>query len=53
VPRAVTLARGTLAQRCTKRPPLTPGTVRLVPAGHALTLADLVGEGALAVEVVF
>jgi hypothetical protein len=25
----------------------------LVPAGHALTLADLVGEGALAVEVVF
>jgi hypothetical protein len=53
VPRAVSLVRGTLAQRCTTRPSLRPGTVRLVPAGKALTLADLVGEGALAVEVVF
>jgi hypothetical protein len=53
VPRAVSLVRGTLAQRCTAQPSLRPGTVRLVPAGKALTLADLVGEGALAVEVVF
>lgn len=50
-PRAVSLVRGVLAQRCTQRPPLRPGTVRLVPAGHALTLADLTGDGALAVEV--
>lgn len=53
VPRAVSLVRGALAQRGTTRPSLQPGTVRLVPAGKALTLADLVGEGALAVEVVF
>ena len=53
VTRAVSLVRGTLAQRCTTRPSLRPGTVRLVPAGRALTLADLVGEGALAVEVLF
>jgi len=53
VPRAVSLVRGTLAQRCTKRPSLSPGAVRLVPAGHSLTLADLAGEGALAVEVLF
>jgi hypothetical protein len=52
-PRAVSLVRGTLAQRCTARPSLRPGAVRLVPAGKALTLADLVWEGALAVEVVF
>jgi len=53
VPRAVSLVRGSLAQRGTTQPSLLPGTVRLVPAGKALTLADLVGEGALAVEVVF
>lgn len=51
--RAVCLVHGALAQRCTQRPLLRPGTVRLVPAGHALTLADLAGEGALAVEVLF
>jgi hypothetical protein len=50
-PRAVSLVRGTLAQRGSQRPSLQPGAVRLVPAGHALTLADLTGEGALAVEV--
>ena len=49
--RAVSLVRGTLAQHGSQRPPLRPGAVRLVPAGHALTLADLAGEGALAVEV--
>lgn len=50
-PRAVSLVRGALAQRGSQRPSLRPGAVRLVPAGHALTLADLAGEGALAVEV--
>jgi hypothetical protein len=49
--RAVTLARGTLVQRCAQWSSLTPGAVRIVPAGHALTLADLSGGGALAVEV--
>ena len=52
-PRAVSLVRGVLTQRCTQRPVLRPGAVRLVPAGHALTLADLAGDGALAVEVLF
>jgi hypothetical protein len=52
-PRAVSLVRGTLAQPGTMRPSLRPGVVRLVPAGHGVTLADLAGEGALAVEVVF
>lgn len=50
-PRAVSVVRGSLAQRGSQRPSLQPGAVRLVPAGHALTLADLTGEGALAVEV--
>jgi hypothetical protein len=50
-PRAVSLVRGSLAQRGSQRPSLQPGAVRLVPAGHTLTLADLAGEGALAVEV--
>jgi len=49
--RAISLVRGTLAQRGSQRPSLQPGAVRLVPAGHALTLVDLTGEGALAVEV--
>ncbi len=53
MPRAVSLVRGELAQGCTPRPSLRPGAVRLVPAGHALTLADLAGSGALAVEVHF
>jgi hypothetical protein len=53
VPRAVSIVRGTLAQRCVRRPSLSPGVVRLIPAGHALTLTELAGEGALAVEVVF
>ena len=53
VPRAVSLVRGRLEQRCTTQPALRPGIVRLVPAGRALTLADLTGQGALAVEVVF
>jgi hypothetical protein len=51
--RAVSLAHGVLAQRCTSRPRLRPGAVRLLPPGHAVTLADLDGDGALAVEVVF
>jgi hypothetical protein len=51
--RAVSVARGVLAQRCTSRPQLRPGAVRLLPPGHAVTLADLGGGGALAVEVVF
>jgi hypothetical protein len=51
--RAVSVVRGALAQRGTARPDLRPGAVRLLPAGRALTLADLAGEGALAVEVVF
>jgi len=51
--RAVSLVRGTLVQRNSKRPSLRPGTVRLVPVGRSLTLADLAWEGALAVEVVF
>ena len=51
--RAVSLARGVLAQRCTSRPALRPGAVRLIPPGRAVTLADLDGDGALAVEVVF
>jgi hypothetical protein len=50
--RAVSLARGALAQRCTSRPELRPGAVRLIPPGRAVTLADLSGNGALAVEVV-
>lgn len=50
-PRALTVVRGSLEQRCTTRAPLQPGAVRLLPAGHALTLADLAGEGAVAVEV--
>ena len=52
-PRAVSLAHGVLDQRCASRPRLRPGTVRLLPPGHAVTLADLEGNGALAVEVVF
>ena len=52
-PRAVSLVRGELTQGHTPRPSLRPGAVRLVPAGHALTLADLTGDGALAVEVHF
>ena len=52
-PRAISLVRGVLAQRCAQRPSLRPGAVRLVPAGHALTLADLAGDGAVAVEVLF
>lgn len=50
-PRAISLVRGSLAQRGSQRPSLQPGAVRLLPAGNALTLADLTGEGALAVEV--
>jgi hypothetical protein len=52
-PRALSLAHGVLSQRCTSRPRLQPGAVRLLPPGHAVTLADLDGNGALAVEVVF
>jgi hypothetical protein len=52
-PRAVTLAHGVLDQRCASRPRLRPGAVRLLPPGHTVTLADLEGNGALAVEVVF
>jgi hypothetical protein len=52
-PRALSLAHGSLSQRGTSRPRLQPGAVRLLPPGHALTLADLEGNGALAVEVVF
>jgi hypothetical protein len=51
--RAVSLARGVLTQRCTSRPRLRPGVVRLLPPGYAATLADLDGDGALAIEVVF
>lgn len=50
-PRAVSLVRGELEQRCATSVPLRPGAVRLLPAGRALTLADLAGNGALAVEV--
>ncbi len=53
VPRAVSVARGTLTQRCTTRPSLRPGVVRLLPAGRELILANLDGRGALAVEVLF
>lgn len=49
--RAVSLVHGVLDQRCATRPRLTPGAVRLVPPGRTLTLADLTGSGALAVEV--
>jgi hypothetical protein len=51
-PRAISLAHGVLDQRCASRPRLRPGAVRLLPPGHAVTLADLEGNGALAVEVV-
>lgn len=51
--RAISIVRGVLAQHCAQRPSLRPGAVRLVPAGHALTLADLAGDGAVAVEVLF
>jgi hypothetical protein len=50
-PRALSLARGALDQRCTNRPRLTPGVVRLLSPGNAVTFADLTGAGALAVEV--
>lgn len=50
-PRTVSVVRGTLDQRGGTRPRLLPGTVRLVPAGHCVTLADLAGHGALVVEV--
>jgi hypothetical protein len=50
-PRAVSLAHGALEQRCTRRPRLRPGTVRFLPPGHAVTLANLDGNGALAVEI--
>ncbi|MBS2964459.1 hypothetical protein KGA66_15485 [Actinocrinis puniceicyclus] len=50
-PRAVSVVHGSLEQRCTTRAALQPGAVRLLPAGHVLTLADLAGEGAIAVEV--
>lgn len=53
VPRAVSVVRGALTQRCTISRPLRPGVVRLLPAGRELTLADLDGGGALAVEVLF
>lgn len=52
-PRAISLAHGVLDQRCASRPKLRPGAVRLLPPGLAVTLADLEGNGALAVEVVF
>ena len=52
-PRAISLAHGVLEQRCASRPRLRPGAVRLLPPGHAVTLADLEGNGALAVEVLF
>lgn len=45
-PRAISLAHGVLDQ-------LRPGAVRLLPPGLAVTLADLDGSGALAVEVAF
>jgi hypothetical protein len=50
-PRTVSLAYGTLEQRGSTRPRLLPGAVRLVPAGHCVTLADLTGSGAVVVEV--
>jgi hypothetical protein len=50
-PRTVSLAHGTLEQRGSAKPRLRPGAVRLMPPGHCVTLADLTGGGALAVEV--
>jgi hypothetical protein len=50
-PRTVSLAHGALDQRGSARPRMSPGTVRLVPAGHSVTLANLTDGGAVAVEV--